>query len=122
METPGSRLRGLRESVKLPQTKIAEMIGTVQSTIVRYETDKADAPYKVLVWYADYFDVSLDYILCRTDQPQGKLYSYEPQALKERIAKEEDWKEFIEMCFDPRSSVSAKLKEMMLSMGGVKEE
>lgn len=120
METVGNRLRGLRESVNLPQTKIAKMMGIVQSTIVRYETNKADAPYNVLLWYADYFDVSLDYIFCRTNQPQGKLYNYEPEALKERLAKEEDWKEFVEMCFDPRSPANAKLKEMMMQMVGRK--
>ncbi|WP_302760520.1 helix-turn-helix domain-containing protein [Christensenella hongkongensis] len=122
METVGSRIRTLREGSGFTQKRIAETIGVVQSAINRYENNHSDAPYKVLLWYADYFDVSMDYIFCRTDQPQGKLYNYEPQALKERLSKEEDWKEFIEACFDPRSPMNAKLKEMMMGIAGGNEE
>jgi transcriptional regulator with XRE-family HTH domain len=116
MGTVGGRLKDLRESIGYSQKKIGEMLGVAQSGVNRYENDQSEAQYRILLWYADYFDVSLDYIFCRTDQPQGKLYSYEPQALKERLAKEEDWREFIEMCFDPRSPMNAKLKEMMIGM------
>ena len=122
METVGSRIRTLIEGSGFTQKRIAETIGVVQSAINRYENNHSDAPYKVLLWYADYFDVSMDYIFCRTDQPQGKLYNYEPQALKERLSKEEDWKEFIEACFDPRSPMNAKLKEMMMGIAGGNEE
>ena len=122
METVGSRIRTLIEGSGFTQKRIAETICVVQSAINRYENNHSDAPYKVLLWYADYFDVSMDYIFCRTDQPQGKLYNYEPQALKERLSKEEDWKEFIEACFDPRSPMNAKLKEMMMGIAGGNEE
>ncbi len=118
METVGGRLKSLRESIGFTQKRIAGELGVVQSAVNRYENNHSDAPYKILLWYADYFDVSMDYIFCRTDQPQGKQYNFEPQALKERLSKEEDWKEFIEMCFDPRSPMNAKLKEMMIGMAG----
>ncbi|MGI6153581.1 MAG: helix-turn-helix domain-containing protein [Christensenellaceae bacterium] len=118
MESVGNRLRALRESLGISQKKVSEMLGAGQASVFRYETDKCQAPYKTLLWYADYFDVSMDYIFGRTDQPQGKLYNYEPQAIRERLAKEEDWEGFVEMCFDPRSPVNAKLKEMMIDMAG----
>ena len=116
METIGSRLRTLRESLGISQKKVSEILGAGQASVFRYESDKAQASYKTLLWYADYFDVSMDYIFCRTDNPQGKLYNYEPQVIKERLSKEEDWNEFVEMCFDPRSPMNAKLKEMMVDM------
>ena len=62
METVGSRIRTLREGSGFTQKRIAETIGVVQSAINRYENNHSDAPYKVLLWYADYFDVSMDYI------------------------------------------------------------
>jgi len=66
---------------------------------------------KVLIWYADYFDVSLDYIFGRTDKPQGKLYDFQP-----KIEDNEEMKLFIEMCFDPNSPMSGKLKDTLLKM------
>jgi transcriptional regulator with XRE-family HTH domain len=62
----------LRESVKLSQNKIGELYGAKQATVNRYEHENAEATYRVLLWYADYFDVSIDYIFGRTDKPQGK--------------------------------------------------
>ncbi|GHU79102.1 hypothetical protein FACS1894191_1140 [Clostridia bacterium] len=54
-------MRVLREGVKLSQGKIAELIGSAQSCVNRYETQISSPPLKVLLWYADYFDVSMDY-------------------------------------------------------------
>lgn len=36
-----------------------------------------------MLWYADFFDVSLDYIFGRTDKPQGKLYENQPKVVFE---------------------------------------
>ena len=65
---------------------------------------------------SDYFDVSADYLLGRTDKPQGLLYSNEPKAFKQKVIREEEWGEFIEACFDPRSPMNKKLKEIMMQM------
>jgi len=116
MNEVGNRLRALRESLHLSQKQIAGMIDTTQSAIYRYETGKAEPPIKTMLWYANYFDVSMDYIYGRTDNPQGKLYKYEPQAFKERMKDKEEWEQFVEMCFDPNSPMSVKLKETMLQM------
>ncbi|MDL2287886.1 helix-turn-helix domain-containing protein [Oscillospiraceae bacterium OttesenSCG-928-F05] len=122
MEAVGSRLKTLRRGIGASQMKMAAMLSIAQSSINRYEKGQAEAPYKILLWYANYFDVSMDYIFARTDKPQGMLYSYEPQTLKEKFAKEEDWAEFIEACFDPKSPMNAKMKQMMMDMmGGEKE-
>ena len=119
MEIVGQRLKFLRESVKLSQAKIATLIGTKQTSINRYETNQYSPPLKVLLWYSDYFDVSLDYIFGRTDSPQGKLYQYEPEALKVKVENQADMERFVEMCFNPDSPISVKLKETMLKMMGV---
>lgn len=62
--------------------------------------------------YADYFDVSMDYLFARTDKPQGKLYEYRPKI----ATGSEEMRQFIEMCFDPQSPMSKKLKQTLLQM------
>ena len=111
MKIVGERLRTLRESVKLSQYRIAELAGSAQSSIGRYESALGDPPFSILLWYADYFDVSLDYIFGRTDQPQGKLYEFKP-----KIEDNDEMRLFIEMCFDPNSPMSGKLKDTLLRM------
>ena len=112
MKEVAERLRYLRESVKLSQAKICALNGCLQPSLARYETDQAVPPLKVLLWYADYFDVSMDFIFGRTDNPQGKLYDNKPQI----SADSEQLRQFIEMCFDPNSLVSEKLKSTMMEM------
>ncbi|GHV44636.1 hypothetical protein FACS189492_1280 [Clostridia bacterium] len=61
-----------------------------------------------------YFDVSLDYIFGRTDKPQGKQYEYKPIFNEDN----EELKQFIEMCFDPTSSMNERLKQTLIKMLG----
>jgi transcriptional regulator with XRE-family HTH domain len=118
MSTVGERLRSLRHGIQLSQKAIAELQGVTQSAINRYENNESKPAFRVLLWYADYFDVSLDYLFCRTDNPQGKLYQYDPIVLKNRMANKRDWEEFIEACFDEGSPMNAKLKESLINMAG----
>jgi transcriptional regulator with XRE-family HTH domain len=118
METVSQRLLELRQSVNLSQMKLAKAIGLAQSAINRYEHNQAAVPDTALLKYAEFFDVSLDYIFGRTDKPEGKLFKNEPELLKRKIIREDEWEEFVEACFDPRSPMNKKLKEMILQMAG----
>ena len=115
-EKIGERLRDLRLGVQLSQAKLAAILGTQQSTINRYEQGQTVPGPEVFVGYADYFNVSMDYLYCRTDEPRGALYDYKPQALMERAAQNEEMRDFIEMCFDPKSPVNGRLKEALFRM------
>ncbi len=106
------RFRTLRESARLSQAKLSQELDVKQPLIARYETAINLPSYPILLKYADYFDVSTDYLLGRTDRPQGKLYGYNPQSL----ANNPQMKEFVEMCFDPNSSVNAKLKDALFKL------
>ena len=112
MEIVGKRLRFLREGVKITQKKLASMIGISQVSINRYEAGAGEAPFKTLLWYADHFDVSLDYIFGRTKNPQGKLYEYKPRIIDDS----KELKRFIEMCFDPNSPMNDRLKQTLIGM------
>ena len=71
----GIRLKQLREKTGLSQAKFAKVLGDVsQPVIARYETGDFFPSYPVLIKIADYFNVSTDYLLGRTDNPAGKLY------------------------------------------------
>ncbi len=112
MKIVAERLRQLREGAKLSQKKICDLNGYHQSGLARCEADQGTPPLSLLLWYADYFDVSLDYIFGRTDAPQGRLYAYNPRV----PADSEQLKQFIDMCFDPASPVSGKLKNTMMEL------
>ncbi|MBQ5991580.1 MAG: helix-turn-helix transcriptional regulator [Clostridia bacterium] len=62
------RLRDLREDHDKTQTEIAEVLGTSQTMYARYERGASELPIRHLIKLADYYDVSTDYILCRSDQ------------------------------------------------------
>ena len=112
MKLLGSRLRALRENVGMSQIKLAEEIGSTQSSINRYENGQSAPPIRLMRKYADYFDVSMDYIYGRCDNPEGKLYSAKPSI----AASNPELRKFIDMCFDPESPMSGKLKTALLKI------
>ena len=63
------RLAELRKSRKISQLKLAMDLNMNQNTISRYETGEREADYATLIRIADYFNVSIDYLLERTDNP-----------------------------------------------------
>lgn len=64
------RLRELRKQKNINQVKLAMDLETTQNTISRYETGEREADYATLIRIADYFNVSIDYLLERTDNPK----------------------------------------------------
>ena len=62
------RLKELRKERGITQLKLAMDLGLNQNTVSRYETGAREADYKTLISLADYFDVSVDYLLERTDK------------------------------------------------------
>ena len=66
------RLKQLRTQRGISQLKLAMDLNMNQNTISRYETMERQADYETLICFAEYFEVSLDYLLGRTNQPQMK--------------------------------------------------
>lgn len=63
------RLKQLREERGISQVRLAIDLNVNQNTISRYESGTREADHKTLIAIADYFDVSIDYLLGRTDCP-----------------------------------------------------
>lgn len=64
------RLKELRKEKNISQLKLALDLSMNQNTISRYETGEREADYKTLIKIADYFNVSIDYLLERTENPK----------------------------------------------------
>ena len=62
------RLRDLREDMDLHQKDIAKLLKTTQPQYSRYETGEREIPIRHIVTLADFYGVSTDYILGRTNQ------------------------------------------------------
>lgn len=62
------RLKELRKKKKISQLKLAMDLGMNQNSISRYENLERQADYETLIKIADYFNVSIDYLLGRTDE------------------------------------------------------
>lgn len=62
------RLRDLREDADRKQKELAELLNVSQTTYSRYESGALDIPSAALIKLADYYHVTVDYILGRSDQ------------------------------------------------------
>ncbi|MBQ6829782.1 MAG: helix-turn-helix transcriptional regulator [Clostridia bacterium] len=64
------RLKNLRKERGISQLKLALDLNMNQNSISRYENEVREADYATLIKFADYFNVSIDYLLERTDDPR----------------------------------------------------
>ena len=74
------RLKQLRKSAKLNQSEIAAVLSVGQRQVSNYESGKDFPSEKTLIHLADYFNVSLDYLLDRSDDPRSEEFSVDRRA------------------------------------------
>ena len=65
-----NRLKTLRKEKRLYQKDIAKILNMSQTGYSQYETETNDIPTNILIKLADYYNTSIDYLLCRTDQKE----------------------------------------------------
>lgn len=63
------RLEQLRKNHNLNQEDVAALIGVARTTYAMYEQGNREMDYELLIKLADYYNVSLDYLFGRTDNP-----------------------------------------------------
>lgn len=66
----GNNLRILRKERKLTQIALQMHTGIEQALLSKYETGERVPPTETLIILADFYDVSIDYILKRTENPK----------------------------------------------------
>lgn len=64
------RIRNLRIDQGLTQKDIADIVNVKQNTYCQYETGVLNYPLDVVVKLAEYYNVSMDYLVGLTDQPE----------------------------------------------------
>lgn len=65
----GTHLKFLRQSKSLTQKQLAAEIGASESGIQNYELGTRKPTFDMLIALANYFDVSIDYLVGRSDKP-----------------------------------------------------
>lgn len=84
MRTLGKTIRELRESLKISQKELAERIGISNVVLSRYELDDRKPDYDTLEKIADFFNVTTDYLIGRSDIKN-------PDQLTQESIKNEDY-------------------------------
>lgn len=69
MENLAKRLKELREERRLYQKELAKILGLSFRGYQNYETNQSDPKLATLIAIADYYQVSIDYLVGRTDEP-----------------------------------------------------
>ena len=62
------RLKDLREDIDITQKKISEYLHIKQNTYSQYENGQRQIPIEVLIKLADYYNVTLDYLVGRKEK------------------------------------------------------
>ena len=65
-----NRLKELRKKKKLTQVALQMQTGIEQALLSKFENDERTPPTETLFLLAEFYGVSIDYILCRTDNPE----------------------------------------------------
>ena len=63
-------MRDLREDHDLTQQQVADYLGTSQTMYARYERGANELPIRHLIKLAELYNVSVDYLLCLTENPK----------------------------------------------------
>ena len=64
-----NRIKELRQAKNMKQSELSEVLSVAQNTLSYWENGKNEPDQKSLFALSDFFEVSIDYILCRTDDP-----------------------------------------------------
>lgn len=66
----GEHLKSIRSSHNITQKELAISIGISERGIQHYELNERKPTYDILIALADYFNISIDYLVGRTDNPE----------------------------------------------------
>lgn len=72
MITFGQRFKKLKSAKGLTYTQIAQTLDLKERTVKGYAADTIKPSFDALIALADYFDVSLDYLVGRSDEPKRR--------------------------------------------------
>jgi len=109
----GERLKKLRERKKLSQQQLADRLKINRSTYARYELGQTQPDFETLEKLADFFEVSTDYLLGRTDIKSTKVAGKEVELSPEEYKLFEELKKHPILFHDLASDPEGKVKELL---------
>lgn len=110
----GQRISSLRQELKLTQKELAEKFNISSSSIGMFEQNRRSPDSELLNKFADFFDVSVDYLLGRSDSKHSSKLETETKAYHnldvdglpdEAIKQVEDYIEFVKLKYNPDGSL-----------------
>ncbi|HEY0826868.1 MAG TPA: helix-turn-helix transcriptional regulator [Bacilli bacterium] len=69
----GNRIAALRDKQKLTQEQLSVSLGISRAALSHYEKNRREPDYETLIKIANYFKVSMDYLVGRTNHPEVQL-------------------------------------------------
>lgn len=106
----GDRLKTLRNSKNLSQEELSQILGVRKSSISNWEKDKATPTFEMVNKIAQYFGVSIDYLLNFTQDDLDKIERLK-QALKEADMWDYEMDDMSEEDFKKAMKIVAMMKE-----------
>ncbi|WP_342538383.1 helix-turn-helix transcriptional regulator [Sporosarcina sp. FSL K6-1540] len=117
MSILGNRIRNLRDSEDIQQVDFAKKIGVSNVVLSRYESGERKPDYETLIKIADYFDVTTDYLLGKTETPGAQnTVTVSGQEIKlsiEELKVFEELKKHPIMFHDLATDPETKVKELI---------
>jgi Predicted transcriptional regulators len=72
-----NRIKELRLKADLTQGQLGDIINISQQSVSKWELSNKELPIDMAFTIADYFNVSIEYLLCRIDEPRPSYYQYQ---------------------------------------------
>ena len=109
--TIGKNIRLLRENSDLSQKDVANELGITQAAVARYESGASCPSEEILLWYADRFKASLDFIFGRTYFKKGGVLKEE---FKRSLSK--DFEKMFSDQMEPGTNTYKEIKKLVEDM------
>jgi transcriptional regulator with XRE-family HTH domain len=89
------RIKELREKKGLKQAELSKIIGVNQKTLSNYENERTNADYDILIKLSRFFDVSIDYLLGNSNNPEKENFTKD--LTEEEVKELKRYKELLEI-------------------------
>ncbi len=114
------RFKEARESMDLSQKDMAKILNVGPSTVSMWEQDRRTPDKEMLIKIANYFDISIDYLFGRTDDPNNIVYSATIDGDKVDLEFDKDYPH--KLTPEEVEQLIKKLKEARFDVDGLIEE
>ena len=70
-----NRIKDIREDADMKQVELAKLLNIAKTTLSGYERQVSEPPFEILIKISQIFNVSVDYIICRTNNPTNESFT-----------------------------------------------